>query len=155
MARNWYENPNPNAVARSGTWRVMVYIVAFVVFFGAIGVGLWAFGVFTSDVKGRGDATKIKNSGTNRIAAQERFEDMYADVLAADRRIDAQFNALKLDPDSSVAKINYNGAVNYCIEVVADYNAEARKYTAEQFRSTDLPAQIDDLDSTTDCKESQ
>lgn len=149
----WYESDNPTRVARGASWRIGVWIVAAVLFFAVIGIAIWGFKVGTSDVKGQGDAVRQKNSGTNRIAAQERFESLYAEIKAADRRLDPLAAAVKADPTSHVAQTNLAGAVSYCIGVVADYNAEARKYTSEDFRAVDLPEQIDDLNPETDCQE--
>lgn len=149
----WYDSDNPTTVARGASWRLGIFIIAGVVFFGLIGIALWAFGVFSSDIKGQGDAIKTKNSSTNRIAAQERFEDLYQDILASDMKLDAAFANMTANPDSQVKSTEYTGLVNYCVDVRADYDAEARKYTAKDFRSIDLPAQIDKLDPATDCKE--
>ena len=151
----WHESDNPSTVVRGGTWRVMVWIVVVVVFVGLLSVALWAFGVFSSPIKGQGDAFKTKNSGTNRIAAQERFEDLHADILATDRKLDAAKAKAKAAPDSQVAQTEYVGLTNYCIDVVGDYNAESRKYTAQDFKSIDLPYQIDNTDPATDCKPSK
>lgn len=148
----WYDSDNPSTVLRGGGWRLGVVVICVVLFFLAGGVLLWAFGVFTSDIKGQGDAEKTKNSATNRIAAQERFEDLYQDILASDRKLDPAYAAMKAAPDSQVKLTEYTGLVNYCIDVVADYNAEARKFTAEEFRSVDLPQVIDSLAIETDCK---
>ena len=149
----WYESDNPDrvvrgAVARLGVWTVIVLLAA-----ALLGAGAWAFRVATSDVKGRGDAVVQKNRADNRIAAQQRFEERYADIKAADRRIDVAKAALTADPKDPTLRTNYTGAVQYCISQVGEYNADARKYTAEAFRSADLPSQIDDLDPATDCKE--
>lgn len=150
----WYESDNPGTVVRGGTWRVMVLILVFLIFFGLIGIGLWAFGVFTSDVKGRGDAVKTKNSAVNRIAAQERFHDLYQDVVAADRRIDVMADALKRNPDSEVNQANLTGSIAYCIDAVAAYDAETQKYTKRDYLDYSLPQdRIDDTDPATDCKE--
>lgn len=149
----WYESDNPTTVARGVSWRAAIWIALAVVFILALSAGIWALKVGTSDVKGQGDAQRTKNSGTNRIAAQERFEELYAGIKAADERIDVMAKAKKANPKDVVAATNYTGAVNYCIQIRADYNAEARKYTAEQFRSIDLPAQIDSTDPAFDCKE--
>lgn len=149
----WYDSHNPTTVVRGASWRSAIWIALAVVFILALSAGIWALKVATSDVKGQGDAARTKNSGTNRIAAQERFEELYAGIKAADERIDVMAAAKKAAPMDVVAATNYTGAVNYCIQIRADYNAEARKYTAEQFRSIDLPAQIDATDPAFDCKE--
>lgn len=137
---------------RNGEPRVGLIIFLVVLFFIVTPLAVWGFRVATSDVKGQGDSIITKNSSTNRISAQERFEDLYADIKATDAKIGPAKQAMKADPDSQVAQTNYTGLVNYCLDVVGDYNAEARKYTSADFRSIDLPAQISDVDSATDCK---
>lgn len=136
---------------RFGGWGLIVgFMVLFVVL--ALSVAVWGFGVGTSDARGRGDAYKAKNSGTNRVAAQERFETLHADVIAADQRLDVLSQDTKARPDDAVASKTFTGAVSYCISARAAYDAEARKYSARDFRAIDLPDQIDPLDPTTDCK---
>lgn len=120
-----------------------------------IGVAVWGFNVATSDAKGRGDALQAKNSGINRVAAQERFEDRYQEILATDRKIDIAANALAVDPEDPTLRTNYTGVVQYCVDIVGKYNADARKYSAEAFRADDLPAVIDNNDIATDCKENK
>lgn len=119
------------------------WIVIAIVFVVAIGWGLWALGVAGSDIRGKGDAIKTKNSGTNRIAAQERFEDRYADIEAAALRVDTLAAGAKSNPDDYTLGVQARGAVTYCQQAVADYNADARKYTAREFRAADLPDHID------------
>lgn len=150
MARTkWFESRNPDRVGASIGLRILLILGVIAL----IGVSVWGFKVTTSDTKGAGDATRSKNSGTNRIAAQERFEDLYAGIKAADQRLDVLATAKKAAPSDVVAATNYTGAVNYCIDLRAQYDAEARKYTAEQFRAADLPPEIDQLDPAFDCKE--
>jgi hypothetical protein len=155
MREKWYESDNPTRVARGGAWRIGAFIVVGILFFGAISIAMWTFGVFTSDIKGQGDAIRQKNTATNRIAAQERFEDLHQEIVAADQKIDLFADALKRDPDSQVAQTNLNGAIAYCVDTVADYNAEARKFTSQEFRAADLPYQIDQTSPKTDCEESK
>lgn len=147
----WYDSENPSTVARGATWRVVVWVLAIMLVVGLVGVAVWGFRVATSDVKGQGDATITKNSSTNRIAAQERFEDLYADIKATDAKIAPAKQVFKANP-TTVNQTNYTGLVNYCLDVVGDYNAEARKFTSADFRAIDLPAQISDMDESTDCK---
>lgn len=149
----WYDSDNPTTVVRGASWRSAVWIALAVVFILAISGGIWALKVGTSGVKGAGDAQRTKNSGSNRIAKQEMFESLYADVKASDQRIDVFAVALKADPKDVVARTNYTGAVSYCISTRAQYDAEARKYSSADWRSTDLPQQIDQLDPATDCHE--
>ena len=114
----------------------------------ALTIGTWLFGVWASDPIGQGEAIKTKNRSTNRIAAQERFEDMAADITAANQRITTTKAAAKANPDNYTMQVQATGAVTYCQQAVAQYNAEARKYTAAQFRASDLPASFN---ATTDC----
>lgn len=113
-------------------------------------IGVWAFRVATADTKGRGDQEIAINSATNRTGAQERFEDLYQEVLSADRRIDVM---AATNDGGQVAQTNLAGAIAYCIDVVADYNAQARKVSQAEFRAYDLPAQIDNTNPATDCQE--
>ena len=151
----WYESDDPSRVARGAGWRLGVGYLAILVAVLVVGALLWGVKVVTSDVRGQGNAVRQKNDANNRIGAQARFEDLYADIQAADRRLDVLAQQAKANPRDNVARTNYAGAVNYCIDVVSDYNAEARKYLARDFRSFDLPSQIDSVDPATDCKPSQ
>lgn len=128
---------------RKGAFYVLRWVLAIILVVTLIGWALWALGVATSDIRGRGEAVKTKHSSTNRIAAQERFEDMAADITAANQRIATTAAAAKANPDDYTARVNATGAITYCQQAVAQYNAEARKYTAAQFRAADLPASFD------------
>jgi hypothetical protein len=147
----WYENDNPTRVVRGAGWRAAVAVVLTLVAIGAIGAGIWAFQVATSDVKGRGDSVKVKNDARNRINAQTDFEKLYADIVQSDTKIDVLDRAAKDDP-TLVSRTNATGQRTYCLSVVADYNAKARSYASADFRAADLPYQIDTTDPTTDCK---
>jgi hypothetical protein len=115
-------------------------------------VGVFVLRVVLSDPVGEGNAIIQKNSANNRIAAQERFESLYQEVVSSDQKITAAQQALDLTPDDKTLKQNLNGIINYCISVRAEYNAEARKFSSEDFRSADLPYQIDEFSFRTDCK---
>lgn len=130
-----------------------ILTVVAVLVFGAIGVSLWAFGVFTSDVKGRGDAEVMKNDARNRIRAQEGFEKLHQDILAADRNLNVTAESLKLEPTNVRWKTELSGQKQYCIGLVGQYNAKARSFTQEQFRDAELPREITESDPLTDCKE--
>jgi hypothetical protein len=149
----WYENENPSGVARSASWRIGVFVLIWLGIVALVGILVWGFRVVTSDIKGQGNAVIIKNDAVNRIAQQERFEQLYADVKAADLKIGTAAAALVLSPLDKTAQQTYTGTINFCIQVSADYDALARKFSAEDFRSVDLPEQIDRFDSSTDCKE--
>ncbi|HEY9251711.1 MAG TPA: hypothetical protein VIP06_03550 [Nocardioides sp.] len=119
----------------------------------ALGWGIWALNVAMSPVRGTGDAYAQRNSAQNWTTAQARFEDLYAEVVATDRKITVAKERIDADPDDRTAKDTYFGTKSVCLSIVADYNADARKYLSESFRAADLPEQISAIDPTTDCKE--
>lgn len=140
-----------NSIIRFGIgwWIILITIVLL------IGAAIWGIGVAVSGPKGQGDAIRQNNSAENWTAKQALFEDLYADIEASDRKIDAAAQALKADPEDKTLQANYSGIVNHCISVVGNYNAEARKFLSEDWRSIDLPDQISNNDPSTDCKESE
>lgn len=148
----WYDSDNPSTVVRGGTWRAMLWVVGVVVFVLLLGAALWGLGVISSPFKGAGDAFKQKQSASNRISAQARFEDLYADIKATDAKLGPAKQALKQNPDSQIKQTEFTGLQNYCLDVVADYNAEARKYLSMDWKAIDLPDQIDTTSPSTDCK---
>lgn len=139
-----------NAVGRSVGWRAAIWIVVAILFVGAIGVGIWYFGVATSGAKGAGDATKQQNSAANRLNAQKQYADLYEGILAADKNIDVLDATAKADP-TVVNKTNLTGAQNICNENVAAYNAMATNVLTAQWRPANLPERVGE-DLTTDCK---
>lgn len=133
---------------------VIIGVVMFVG--GVIGVLHWGFGVFTSDLKGRGDAEVIKNDARNRIRAQEGFEKLFTDIQAADRNLTTTASALRAKPNGDLKlETELLGQKHYCAGLVADYDAKARSFTQQDFRAADLPAKIDASDGTTDCEETK
>lgn len=117
----------------------VVFIVLLVVI---ISAALWGLGVFTSDIKGRGDAKKQHNSASNRIFAQQHFEDLNAAIDRDKANIRVAALAAKSDP-SQVNKTNLVGTQQICNADVADYNASARKFLERDFKAADLPSSID------------
>lgn len=118
----------------------------------AIGWGGYALSVALSGPKGVGDAIKTKNSAQNWTNAQAGFEDNYQEILSTDRKIQMHREALKADPNNQVLQTNLTGVTSACISSVAKYNADSRKYLKEDFKSADLPYQIDSNNPLTDCK---
>lgn len=138
---------------RHGFWYAAKWVGACLVA-GLVVVGiLWAAGVLFAGPRGAGDAYKTNQSGTNRIAKQEMFEDLYQEVKVADQRIDTFAVEYHATPTNVEARTRYLGAITYCQQAVGAYDAEARKYTAEQWRDNELPAAIDRTDPKFDCKE--
>lgn len=135
---------------RNGEPRVGLIAIAAVLFVSLVSVGVWGFRVATSDIKGKGDAIINKNNGVNRVIKQEMFEQMYAGIKADDDKIQTSLDAYRRNK-SYTNEVNLNGVIQHCQQAVQDYNAEARKYSSEDFRAVDLPAQISDFDAATDC----
>lgn len=129
-------------------WLGILAVVVVIV----IGWGGYAISVAMSGPKGQADAYKAKNSAKNWIDAQAGFEDSYQAILSADRKIAVHKEALKADPKSQVLQMNLTGTTTMCISAVAQYDADSRKYLKEDFKSADLPYQIDSTDPATDCK---
>lgn len=149
----WYESEDPGVVVRGAGWRVGAVMVAVVVAVAVLGAVTWGIRVATSGVKGQGDAVIRKNSAENWTVAQARFESLYAEIVATDRKITVAAEQRAGDPDDRTAADTYLGTRNVCLSMVADYNAEARTFLSADFRAVYLPPQIDDSDPTTDCKE--
>lgn len=138
---------------RAATRRLIIWIVVGVIVAVLLGWGIWALRVATSGVAGQGNAVVQKNSAANWTKAQADFEERYAHIEAQDRKIQAHYDRLQADPDDRFAETNYYGARDVCESAVAGYNAKARTFLAGDFRSADLPAQIDSTNPLTDCKE--
>jgi len=156
MAGSWNRDDRRtfDADSRQVGARVLGWSLTTIVVVVLILVGIFALTVLWAPWKGQGEAFKTKNTGTNRIRAQEEYVQTWNDILAADKRVDAMWRAKKDDP-TSVNKTNYNGAVNFCIQLVADYDALSDKYTSADYRPEGYPERIDPLDKTTDCKENR
>lgn len=139
-----------SAAARSVGWRAALWIIAAVVFFGAIGGGIWYFKVATSDIKGAGDAARQNNSAANRLQAQAKYSQLHEGIRAADRNIDTLAAAASVDP-TQVNKTNLIGAQNVCQSNVAEYNAMATNVLTRDWIPEGLPTRVGD-DPSTDCK---
>lgn len=118
----------------------------------ALSIGGYWLSVAYSGPKGVGDGIKQKNSAENWVQAQARFEKQYAAVKGLDQKIAVHRSALEADPKNPTLQTNLTGVTTACLSAVAEYDAESRKYLSEEFKSTDLPYQIDQTNSATDCK---
>ena len=132
-------------------WIVIVIVVALV------GAAAWGITVAVSGIRGQGDAITENNSAENWTAAQAEFEQNYATIKADDIKITNAHQQLQTDPENTVFQTNYSGLVSHCLNLVADYNADARSFLSEDWRAADLPEQIETegqfADVATDCKE--
>lgn len=134
-------------------------------------VSIWGIRVATSDTRGAGNTEIERNSAENRIRAQAYFEQSFEDIKKFDLQIgDAQkayddfvTNNPKPSADDLVAaqiygqqlnsrQVTLTGLQQQCQNTVANYDAEARKTLAAEWRSNELPYQIDDSSPETDCK---
>jgi hypothetical protein len=149
----WYESDNPTTVVRGASWRGGVWLACVLVAVAVIGAVWWGVTVATSGVKGAGDTTKQNNSVTNRVFAQQHFEDLYAEITADDQKLDQAAADKAAHPGDDFYATNYTGLVNQCIGARAQYNQDAAKVLQRDWLSSDLPRQIDPTDPKTDCKE--
>jgi hypothetical protein len=125
-------------------------VLAFIVLI--VGI-IYGIRVLTAPARGAGDQEIIVNDGRNRVNAQEWFESQYGQILAADAKLDQAAADVAAHPGDSFYQTNYTGLKNRCVDMVTAYNAEARKVSRGDWRSNDLPAQINATDLKTDCRE--
>lgn len=117
---------------------IVAWVIGLVVLVGLIAVALWAFGVFTSNVKGAGDARKFRNSGVNRIQSQARFEGLAADYDGAIANIKSYGS-----PSTPRERTELRGLQQHCVNVAQEFNAASRTYTAREWKSAGLPETLD------------
>lgn len=119
------------------------WIMTIVIVIALISVLGWGFTVLTSNLKGKGDATIQKNSGTNQIVQDARFQQLYESYKGSLAKIKIARDTVKANPSDKVAATNLIGAQQYCVDTVNQYNALAQSFIAEDFRGTNLPSSID------------
>jgi hypothetical protein len=128
-------------------WGVVAVLV--VTLLVAVASALWGGRVATAGIYGRGQAHRRIESASNRIAKQELFEDLYAQVQAYDDQINVAAEATGAN-----AATNLQGLKLICIDATAEYNAEAEKVSSEQFRDARLPERLGaSLGRDFDCQE--
>lgn len=146
----WDEHPaRATALGIGAGWLIVIALIVLGVI---TTLALWAGGVLFAPVAGRANAYQQQQSGNNRIFAQQHFEQLYADIQAADRKIGPAEAAVQANPGSSYYQTNLDGLENICIDDVQQYNQDAHKYLLKDFRTADLPPQIDNSDPSTDCQ---
>jgi hypothetical protein len=134
-------------VGRSAAWRLGV-VIAIVLGLGALtGIGVWVFKVATSDVKGAGDAQIEVNSAGNRLRAQTLYTKLYEGIEASDKKI----NNMAKNARSEFDRTNIEGAINVCLESVAEYNRLETDVLTSKYRPAQYPARIGN-DPLTDCQ---
>lgn len=138
----WHESNNPDRVARNVFWRVVGYIAAAVAVAGVISAIVWAVKFGTSGVKGGGDVIQQNNSGTNRIAQQQHFQQLYGDIQGYQAQLPGARQDVKDGTDPN-AKTNFRGLYNICVSAVTQYNTDSNMILSKDWKSTDLPKQLD------------
>jgi hypothetical protein len=150
MTDRWHESDDPDKFEAGATRLGAKVALKWTLIILALCGLVWLVLFGTSDLRGRGDAQRDKNTGTNRVFAQEHFNNLYQEILSTDRKITI---AAETKDQDRTSKQNYDGLRQHCLDTAADYNAAARNFSTEEFRDADLPAQIDPNNPTTDCKE--
>lgn len=149
----WYDSDNPTRLARGFTWRAMVWLLAVVLGTGAIAGVVWGVKTALSPVKGAGDVYQQQQDAKNRIAQQQHFQALYNQLIAYDQQLDQAAADKAEHPGDSFFATNYSGLVKTCIDARNQYNGDANKILAAQWRDETLPYQIDPTMPATDCKE--
>ena len=134
------------------TLKVAAAILAVIIVITLIGWAGWAISVAVSAPKGQGDAVKTKNSAENWTKAQAKFEELHQGIQSADKKTELAAERLKAAPNDPTLQQQHAGVQSGCISLVAEYNAESRKFLSEEFKSIDLPYQIDTTAPAFDCK---
>lgn len=127
--------------SHKGVFRLVTgWTVAAVALIGAIGIALWAFGVFTADIKGAGDAIRERNSSVNRVQKQEMFEQLAADYDAAVLNVSGYGI-----PKTPMQETELRGLTQFCVSLAQQFNAESAKYSSRVWKSAGLPATLDPI----------
>lgn len=143
----------------NGSSRTGVAVAAILAFFLLLAL-VWGviYGVrwVTAEPKGALEAREqIKGSGTFRIAAYNHFYNLCAAVKSDEATIEALNQELATNPsEKRVGQINASITAlrSGRAEKINQYNADASKdYTIGQFRSSNLPYQLDSSQEVTLC----
>lgn len=136
-----YGVPRKRLVGEVWFWiAVVIGIVA------VIGIGAWAFGVFTSDIKGAGGAIKQRNATVNRVQKQEMFEQLAADYdgyLVKIGQLKLVVATTSNDIDKELRTTELLGMTQVCVDAAQQFNAESKKYTSRVWKSAGLPLALD------------
>ncbi|NWL34460.1 hypothetical protein [Paenarthrobacter nitroguajacolicus] len=136
----------------NSTLKSIALVLAILAGITLIGWAGWAISVAVSGPKGQGDAIKTKNSAENWTRAQAKFEELHQGIQSADKKAELAAERLKASPNDVTLQQQHAGVQSGCIGLVAEYNAESRKFLSEDFKSIDLPYQIDTTAPAFDCK---
>lgn len=125
----------------------VVGLVATLIVFLLLGVGIWAIAWVWAPWKGAGEARQqTVGSGTYRIAAYDHFYDLCASAQSLQQNLELTKESLKTatGSDKTREQINAQAQASQLNSLIASYNADARKAgTLGQFKSSDLPYALD------------
>lgn len=139
----------------SSTVKTIGAILLAVLVMAAVFFGTHLFSQKTADF--RGETSKrnlVEANGSYRIAAYDRFYNECASIQGVEDSIANQEAERAAATPSRQAQIDANltASRNVRASAIRQYNADARKsYTAGQFRSSDLPFQLDPTAKETSC----
>lgn len=136
-----------SAVGRSAGWRIALVTGLVILACAGLSIGAWVFKVQTSDIKGAGDAQVEVNSAGNRLRAQTLYTKLYEGIEAQDKKI----TSMSKNARSEFDRTNIEGAINVCLESVAEYNRLDTDVLTSKYRPAQYPARIGD-DPLTDCQ---
>lgn len=133
----------------AGLVAVLVLMTAF-----TFGVGQWVRE--TAGWTGKTQQIQqTRGNGSYRIAAYDHFYDLCASVQDQEVTIESQQAELDTKPSADRAEqiqANLSALRANRGELINHYNADARKNaTSGQFKSSDLPYQLDSTEATTTC----
>lgn len=132
-----------------GISRGLVIVITLLLVAVAVGISTWAFGVFTADVKGAGEAIKQQRSGLTRVQKQEMFEQLAADFEGYVVKIGNAKEAVAIAQAAGskttleLRETELIGLKQICVDAAQQFNAESRKYTARVWKSAGLPERLD------------
>jgi hypothetical protein len=123
--------------------RVVAYVAGFIVLCVATSWLVWGFGVASSGVKGRGDVIRQNNDATNRIAAQNEFNQLWSDIKTYHANIKDDAQAVAANPGDAWTLSVLDAEKKTCRSAAGKYNADTQNMTMKDWRPSTDPASID------------
>lgn len=117
--------------------------------------GIGAIKQITADFRGEtSKKEQVEADGSYRIAAYDHFYDLCSSIQGVEDSIENQLAERETATEGRKAQIDANivASRNVRASSIRQYNADARKsYTSGQFRSSDLPYELDINAKETSC----
>lgn len=111
-----------------------------------IPVLIWMTRVETAGIRGQGNLEMTVQSAPNRWVQYNHFFDLCVSVQNAETTIDNETKRLEAETiakEKSHISANISAAHSTRQNGINQYNADAQKFGAEQFRDSDLPERLD------------